>query len=232
MFIFIMGVEGSGHHMMQDVLKPLISNVSKTLNINKIDRLNYFLRTLDLPNFFENMPQDEKTRFINKKKFNLEDYLKDLQFKNFEYFYYSPSYPFGLDNRMHSIPSFPLIYNELKIYLNNRFKVIYLNRNLSECSQSIFNRQHENNEIVASRTIFNAHNEILNQLNFIRKFTDIEVFEVDYDKIKNNKNEYKDALANFLSVNSSNILTDNVKDNPKKEVSPIIDRFFNIRNLN
>lgn len=231
MFIFIMGVEGSGHHMMQDVLSPLISNDSKTLNINKVDRLNYFLRTLDLPNFFENMPQDEKTRFINKKKFNLEDYLKDLQFKSYEYFYYSPSYPFGLDNRMHAIPSFPLIYNELKIYLNNRFKVIYLNRNLAECAQSILNRQHDNNEIVASRTIFNAHNEILNQLLYIRKSTDLEVFEVDYDKIKNNKDEYKHGLANFLSINSSNILIDNVKDNPKKDVSPNINRFFDIRNL-
>ncbi len=229
-FIFSFGIHGSGHHMMNDLLQPLLFDDvrnQKTYNIN-------FDRQLrgQMNSFYSNSNKD---KFRNTSQFN--DFLKNkikkkldnITKRGYEYFYYSSSYTFGSPLNIYNQPSLVDIFKIIEQIDNLSLKLVFLNRNIKDCTKSVIRRKFDKNSFNASYITHLAALEVENSIDFL-KANKVGYFEIKYEEIKNDSIQVINELISFLNLDPKDVDFDGFKNfDHKIKKDKIIDDFFERR---
>ena len=214
-FIFTVGLEGSGHRMIRDVLTPLFRQKNF---YDEPEEIFFFLRDF---NRVEN-------KELEKNLIKIKKFLKTLKNSSI---YLSPSYPFGRTDRLKNIPNL----SEAILWLNSKLKnkiqikIIHLDRSIQDSTLSALNRGYSKNYREACNQL-NSSAVILDQQisTLKRKF---KILKLDYDffikkpyencgkltKYLNIENKYSiTEMANIWSIENKYSIPENVISNQKK----------------
>ena len=173
--------------------------------------------------------KDKFIYYLNKKKEIINSYNYEI---------YSPSYPYGGNNRFHAYPRIDLLVKSLikkdsDLHLKfQNFYVIRLKRDLINCANSGLRRGFEsnNNPLLSSELTWKSHLEVEYQCNQIRK-QNVQIFDLVYEKIIDKKERDKvfEKLSDFLKLpkevfSHQYIIEKKFKNSPNKD---IVDFFMN-----
>ena len=229
-FIFSFGIHGSGHHMMNDLLQPLLFDDvrnQKTYNIN-------FDRQLrgQMNSFYSNSNKDKlrnTSQFNDFLKNKIKKKLDDITKRGYEYFYYSSSYTFGSPLNIYNQPSLVDIFKIIEQIDNLSLKLVFLNRNIKDCTKSVIRRKFDTNSFNASYITHLAALEVENSIDFL-KANKVGYFEIKYEEIKNDSIQVINELISFLNLDLKDVDFDGFKNfDHKIKKDKIIDDFFERR---
>jgi hypothetical protein len=229
-FIFCLGVHGSGHHMTNDILQPILFEDKfnkETYNINFDKKLRSQLNSFYTP--YENNKIKSTSTFDFYLKKKISKHMAQILDKGFKRFYYSSSYTFGSPLSVYGMPSIVDIYDVIKEIDNLEIKIIFLNRDIKDCTKSILRREFEKNSLNASFITHLAALEVENSLDFINKLNG-EYFELNYSKLISNKNDQIYKLMQFLDLDTMHVNVDGFKYNTSNQKKDkFVDSFFENR---
>jgi hypothetical protein len=229
---FVIGIEGSGHYMLRDVIKNSLTNevnLDSTLIYDlksSHPKLCNFLHYLKTPNHVEN----KESYYRYADFYSYEDGLSE--FKNilskYDSFYIDYSFPFNMDTtRFFDYPSLSSIHKFISNLENIKLEVIFLNRNLAEACKSTVRRGHaRDNQIVGAYTVHFSYLEVLNNKYFAKK-RGLNYLNLDFEKmVKRDADEFQ-KLEELLSISITNSDLDKIREpNIYDDSFEVVDKFF------
>ena len=197
--LLIVGQEGSGHHLLLELLKVHIKN-NNLLEITRTSIGKKFTTNfMNLGNPFP-FPRsiNQKRTFAEKLiiKRNLINELKN--FKN-DKIYLDVSIPWGFNYRSVNFPFYSSLYDLLK--LNYNFKLIFLRRNIIDCAKSILRRKFEKDPLKASEIALKSY--FFSEYTYLYLKNEMENVIFDYDKLINKNYESLKHITKLLNLNEN-----------------------------
>tara|TARA_A100001011_G_C14298629_1_gene839689 strand:+ start:1094 stop:2653 length:1560 start_codon:yes stop_codon:yes gene_type:complete len=223
-FIFIIGLEGSGHKMLREVMKPLW------------DKNNFYDQPSEIFFFMRDFYKSDKIKY-EKYKFKFQEFINK---KKNSIIYLSPSYPFGRTERFKNIPNL----NEAIYWVNSNYKksieikIIHLDRSIQESALSALNRGYSNSSKQACNHIYNSAIILDKQINNIKE--KFKILKLDYNSFVKNPKKNCLRLSKYLNINEKYfsqkmVLTKHKRLSPHRDISIVKNffqnkKFYNIQN--
>lgn len=218
--IFIIGLEGSGHRMLRDVMSPLFR---KRNFLDEPKEIFFFLR-----DFNKFKKKDLHENYQKIKKFVID-------YKNSSV-YLSPSYPFGRKERFQNIPTL----SEAIFWLHSNFKnkieikIIHLDRSIQESALSAYGRGYSKKIKQACRHLYKSALVLEEQIiNLKKKF---KIIKIDYHSFVKNPKVYCLKLSKHLNFEIKFFMLENVYKNKRifkiKDILIVKNFFKNKKFLN
>lgn len=230
-FYFLIGIEGSGHYMVRDIIsrnltteddqnKQLIYDLKHT-SPNLCNFLNY----LRVPTHADN--QDSKYRF--DEFYSYKDGLLEFQnlIETYDSFYLDYSFPFNIEaTRQFSYPSLTAIYEFLLNFSEVKMKIIFTNRNIINACKSTIKRGHNANKIVSAYTSHFSLLEVIHNYKFVQKLK-LEYTTISFEKLSKKEKSEISKLESFLNIDITENDLLKIKQ-PKNHENDLleIDEFF------
>lgn len=229
---FFIGVEGSGHYMLRDVLSDFVTNSEYTSPEliydlkNSHPTLCNFLHYLKTPNHIENKQSD----FRYTEFYSYDEGINEFSTLLTEYnsFILDYSFPFNMDKtRFFDYPSLSAVYEFMSNFSDLEIEVAFLNRDLAEACKSTIRRGHgRGNDIISAYTMHFSYLEVLNN-KYFAKTKEINFINLEFEKLINkDKNEFL-KLENFLNISLKDSDLNKIKSvNSYGSKYNMIDKFF------
>ena len=197
MIIHTIGLEGCGHHGLENVI------------VNIIQKRNNYVNKAKLNNLI--LPQSRNCDNIIIFEKNVESYLKN---KNY-LIYTDDSYPSGNNRTIDKHKNIIKIYDVISKY--NEIVFIYLKRNIYDTINS--HPMLDGNIINHTKVLKKSKNYIENQIKLLRE-KNAKVFEINYEDI--DKNIGIKTISEIIKVDEE-IVKDSVNKNFRKSKKNYID---------
>ncbi len=222
-FIFLIGVEGSGHHMITAILKEAIESTSFC---------DYQLFHQILTERWNSTDNSNKIIITNK----LKSLFIDYENQGFTHIFESASFPFDQPRdglRRPDIIELTEILESLKDIIDYRYLVLY--RNPISATNSALRREFTDNILLQSKIIEDNLNHIMNQLKCI-SYNKYKI--LNFENFLFNPNSYSNKLAHWLGLNENTIINglNNIRKPTQKEeipanISEFLHEFFSIKRI-
>ena len=199
-FIFTIGLEGSGHKMLREVMTPLFR------------KNNFYDEPKDLFFFLRDFNKIESAKF----KKNLSKIKDFFLMTNGSTVFLSPSYPFGRVNRFKNIPNL----SEAIFWLKKNFKkkidvkIIHLDRNIQESALSSLGRGYTENSRQACNHLYKSALSLDEQISHLKK--KFKILKLDYNSFCRKPEEHCFKLSKYLKIRYLDLIPQNVISNQKR----------------
>tara|TARA_E500000178_G_C16929241_1_gene710934 strand:+ start:62 stop:1144 length:1083 start_codon:yes stop_codon:yes gene_type:complete len=199
-FIFTIGLEGSGHHMLRAVMTPLFR------------KNNFYDEPKDLFFFLRDFNRIDSPK-LKKDLSKIKDFFL---MTNSSTIYLSPSYPFGRVDRFKNIPNL----SEAIFWLKKNFKkkidvkIIHLDRSIQESALSALGRGFSKNSRQACNHLYKSALSLDKQISHLKK--KFKILKLDYNSFCRKPEEHCLKLSKYLKVRYQDLIPQNVISNQKR----------------
>lgn len=206
-FIYLAGVEGTGHHLVKAVLKQWQATLRSTRQDEKFVHELLSLGRVSVADRWFSTLRINRTEKYNNRQLQIIERLRNFAATlTGKTYFVGRSYPYnagGFLGRRRSIfnqPNLVSMHNAIGNHFN--FRIVYLKRNPTDSCLSTLTRNFEGDPRVACRVHLSSIAELNRQ---IRKMTaqgvPVHVFDFD-DAMKRPKAQVQ-ALGSFLAIENS-----------------------------